>query len=73
MTVRAKFTVQEIARTTSGYRIRLSPVTSGSEENQQFYKYTPGGSIELSTINDAAVEQFGSPGDSFYVDFTKAE
>jgi Asp-tRNA(Asn)/Glu-tRNA(Gln) amidotransferase B subunit len=73
MIVRAKFNVSSITRTTGGHTITLSPVTSGSKENESFYKYTPGGSIVLSTINDSAVEAFGNPGDSFYVDFTKAE
>ncbi len=73
MTVRAKFTVYSIARTTYGHTIALQPVTSGSEENKAFFKATPGGKIELTTINDAAMEAFGNPGDSFYVDFTKAE
>jgi hypothetical protein len=73
MVVRAKFIVQSIARTTSGHQVMLTPVTSGSEENQSFYKYTPSGSINLTTINDAAMEAFGNPGDAFYVDFTKVE
>lgn len=34
------------------YSARLTPVTSGSPENEQFYKFTPGGSIELSTIRE---------------------
>lgn len=73
MKVRAKFIVQSIARTTYGHQIKLTPVTTGSEENKSFFKYTPGGSIDLTTINDAAMEAFGNPGDAFYVDFTKAE
>lgn len=73
MTVRAKFTVQSIARTTWGHQIKLQPVTSGSDEDKAFWKATPAGSIELTTVNDAAMEAFGNPGDAFYVDFTKAE
>lgn len=73
MNVRAKFTVQSIARTLSGHSVILTPVTSGSDENKEFYKYTPGGRIELLTINDAAMAAFGEPGSTFYVDFTKAE
>lgn len=72
--VRAKFTVESIARTKNGgHTVTLSPVTSGSEENKVFYKFTPYGSIALNTINDSAMEAFGDPGDEFYVDFTPAE
>jgi len=73
MTVRAKFTVTSIARTTWGHQIKLQPVMSGSDEDKAFWKATPAGNIELTTVNDAAMEAFGNPGDKFYVDFTKAE
>ena len=71
MSVRAKFTVAEVTHTTGGSRIKLQPVVSGSEENKQFFKYTPGGSIELQTINPDAAAQF-VPGKDYYVDFTPA-
>lgn len=73
MTVRAKFKVQSITESEGGMKsVRLHPVTSGSPENAEFYEYTPGGSIDLSTLNPAAAAQF-VPGKSFYVDFTPAE
>ena len=71
MTVRAKFRVEAVKRTTAGYEVDLFPVTSGSTENAQFYKFTPAGSIKLSTVNAEAGAQF-EPGDEFYVDFAKA-
>lgn len=73
MVVRAKFQVISIARTTFGHHIKLQPVTTGSDEDRAFWKATPGGSIELNTVNDAAMEAFGNPGDKFYIDFTKAD
>lgn len=76
--VRAKFKVNSITRM-PGYggvkefqTIRLSPVTSGSEENQRFYGSTPTGQIELGCANAEAVAQFDL-GQEFYVDFTPAE
>jgi hypothetical protein len=54
-----------------GGTVRLSPVTSGSEENKQFYRYTPGGQLVLSTINQAAFDQF-EIGQEYYVDVTPA-
>lgn len=70
--VRAKFKV--VARSVvndTDFTIQLAPVVGGSEENDSFYNYTPGGSITLATINAAAADEFQA-GDEFYVDFTKA-
>ena len=70
MSVRAKFRCVE----NDGQKqiIRLEPVTSGSKENEQFFKYTPGGSIVFAGLaNPAAAEQF-VVGEEYYVDFTKA-
>jgi len=70
--VRAKFKVQSVdAKEDGSGTITLEPVTSGSEENDAFYKWTPGGSIVLSTINADAVSQF-EVGNEYYVDFTSA-
>jgi hypothetical protein len=71
MTVPAKFKVETITHTTYGSTISLQPVVSGSKENESFYKATPGGKIELSTINPDAAKQF-APGKEFYIDFTPA-
>lgn len=70
--VRAKFRVGLNEPAADGARIILSPVTSGSKENEEFFKWTPWGTIEIGTINPAAAEQF-KVGDEFYVDFTKAD
>lgn len=51
--------------------VKMSPVTSGSEENKSFYEATPGGSLELSTVNQEALEFF-KLGKEFYLDFTPA-
>lgn len=75
MSVRAKMKCEGIEPSGSeggGGTVRLSPVMSGSAENEQFYKYTPGGSLVLSTINPAAFEQF-AVGREFYVDISPAE
>jgi hypothetical protein len=72
MSVRAKFEVAErIEVKGGGGTVKLSPVTSGSEENKQFYLYTPGGSISLSTVNPKVMAEL-VPGKQFYVDFTEA-
>lgn len=81
MAVRAKFYVSEVKQSKNNYggtngelltTIKLAPVSGNSEENKQFYRWTPSGSIDLGTLNPAVVEQF-SIGAEFYVDFTPAE
>lgn len=72
MTVRAKFRVNSVTEQEGGLKsIILSPVTQGSKENESFFKWTPSGNIHLGVLNPAASEQF-TPGQEFYVDFTKA-
>jgi len=71
MTVRAKFKVESVTQDTNGHSVRLIPVTSGSVENEAFFKWTPGGEIKISTINAEAAKEF-VPGKQFYVDFTEA-
>jgi len=77
MTVRAKFVVQSITMQKAWCgpglmgTVTLNPVTSGSDENKAFYASSPGGKIELGTVNEEALKQF-NVGDEFYVDFTQA-
>jgi hypothetical protein len=74
MSVRAKFRVTNAdpRDEENGGTVYLEPVVDGSDENREFFKYTPAGKIELYTVNVAALDQF-AVGDQFYVDFTKAE
>lgn len=69
MSVRAKFSVSFVDQ--HNKTVYLAPVTSGSGENAEFFKMTPGGQIMLYTVNDAALAQFEN-GAQFYIDFTKA-
>lgn len=73
MSVRAKFLCTDITKGDDGSGpVKLLPVTTGSAENETFYKYTPSGRIEMSTVNAAALSQFEA-GKEYYVDFTPAE
>lgn len=67
--VRAKFYCSW--RSEDGKVIHLGPVVTGSRENEHFYDLTPGGSIELFTINPEAAKQF-ELGKEYYVDFSPA-
>lgn len=77
-TVRAKFFVRAKEQTKWGSQaevvttIKLNAVADGSEENKNFFKYTPTGTIDLGVVNNSLADNF-SIGDYFYVDFTKAE
>lgn len=84
-TVRAKFKVvavdeQEINKYEGSevvgkepiYSIQMTPVTSGSKENDEFFKYTPGGTLNLSTINATAAKMF-EYGKEYYIDISPAE
>ena len=76
MTVRAKFVVSakeqsfvnvnEIQTT-----IKMRPVYGGSPENEKFFKYTPGGHVELAVLPVAVADQF-ELGKEYYLDFTPA-
>lgn len=70
--VRAKMKCESLEQIDSGGgTVRLTPVISGSVENERFYRWTPGGSLVLSTINQSAFEQF-ELGKEFYVDISPA-
>lgn len=76
MTVRAKMKVTNLepavhAEDGQGGTVYLHPVINGSPENDQFYKYTPGGNLTLSTINGRAFEQFHL-GEEYYIDISRA-
>jgi hypothetical protein len=79
MSVRAKFYVGEKAERSNhpnpNYPVQtfetviLYPVNGGSEENKNFFQYTPSGKIELGIMNQEAAKQF-EVGKEYYVDFT---
>jgi hypothetical protein len=72
MTVRAKFKVSNISEQTGGLKtVTLQPVCGNSPENDNFFKWTPSGTIQIGTINEAASKQFNID-QEFYVDFTPA-
>lgn len=81
MTVRAKFVVNSVTETLnwdrskgSLFTVKLGVVnaSSGNEENKAFFASSPSGEISLTYVNPA-VGEYLKIGDSFYVDFTKAE
>lgn len=68
---RCKFKCVTVLNNTDGSIIELTPVTSGSKENADFFKYTPFGELKLGTVNPEAAKQF-IPGKEYYLDITEA-
>lgn len=73
MNVRAKMVCNLKEEAFEGtFNIGLIAVTSGSEENEQFFKYTPAGSVSLQTINESAANAF-ELNKEYYVTFEEAK
>jgi hypothetical protein len=72
MKVRAKFICDDKEDTGEGFNLIMSAVVDGSAENEQFFKFTPGGSLTLYTVNPAVAEAI-EPGKEYYIDITLAE
>lgn len=71
MSVTAKFKCTSTSNFEGGAKgVKLGAVVGGSPENDQFFKWTPNATIELSTLNPAAAEQF-EPGAEYLVTFEK--
>ena len=74
MTVRAKFTCQEIRHMFTQSpdavcaEIRLTAVYGEGNENASWSKWTPSGEIKMTITNPAAIDKF-ELGRSYFVDF----
>lgn len=51
--------------------ITLDAVYNGSEENKEFFKYTPSGQLQFGCANAAATEMFVE-GKEYYIDIIQA-
>lgn len=66
---RAKFVCRKFEANEETAEAILDPVVDGSKENEDFFKYTPGGEIRLSVVNPNVKFEEGK---EYYVDFTEA-
>lgn len=69
---RAKFTLTKREEDQSGFTLYFQPVTSGSVENDAFFKWTPWGELKMGTVNAGAAMGF-EVGKAYYLDFSPAE
>jgi hypothetical protein len=72
--LRAKFRCDEVTKTKSNdgkflYTAKFSAVHSGSDENKNFFEYTPYGNLQLGTYK----EDYFEPGKEYYLDFIEAK
>ena len=70
--VRAKFKVDSVKQFEQRGEVELSAVTTSSEENEGFWKYTPSGTIKMQIDNEEAMDCC-KPGQEYFFDFTLAQ
>jgi hypothetical protein len=70
-TSRAKFKCKVVTIYEDSKEISLSAVTGSSEENKNFWNYTPSGELKMQ-IDGPASEMF-VPGKEYYIDFSVCE
>ena len=73
MSVRAKFKcTNKVEQEDGSAFIVMEPVSCGSKENEEFFRYTPCGKLEIGTINAKAAMQI-EQGKEYYIDISPAE
>jgi len=72
MKVIAKFVVESKTETSAGYEVKLVPVSRGSEENKNFFRWTPYGELRMGLVSEKVAEKF-VVGDEYYLEFTRCE
>lgn len=78
MSVKAKFLCNQINKSKFSKEdkgittVILTPVTTGSGENKEFWQYTPSGHLEMQIKNEAA-EKYFELGEEYYLSFDKAK
>jgi len=71
--VRMKFTITSKEEVPGGgYNIKAIPVTSGSKENDEFFRWTPSGELKFGTINKVAADLI-HVGKAYYIDISPTE
>lgn len=71
--VRAKFKCDSVTDYGHQKSVSLSAVTTGSEENKSFAKYTPNGSMQISIDKETTAGNLFQAGKEYYIDFSEAE
>ena len=72
MAVVAKFYIRAIELTQWGTTVKMTPVTKGSKENEEFFAATPAGNFEVTIKNELAAEYFHL-GHEYWLTFMEAK
>lgn len=68
---RCKFQCDRVSQNSNGSKdVEMSAVVSGSEENKQFWKWSPSGQFKLNCLNPDVVFE---PGKQYYIYIGLAE
>lgn len=68
--VRGKFVCQSVTSNSGDqHEAVFTAVTTGSEENEKFFKYTPFGELKIGVLN----KQYFEAGKEYYLDIIPAE
>ena len=67
-----KMKCETVTYNTNGGEIKLTPVVSGSEENDKFFKWTPYGQLFAGIVNTSVLGNF-IPGQEYTVTIRKAD
>lgn len=77
--MRAKMKINKVAKFAGGENLSFQAVCKegvypddGSDENNSFARFTPNADLEMTVCNPDLLGQF-KEGDTFYLDFSKAE
>lgn len=71
--IKAKFRCNVVHDYGSTKQVELSAVTSDSEENKTFSKYTPSGEFKITVTEETPAYNFFQPGKEYLLDITEAE
>lgn len=73
MSVRAKFRCVYVQKDHADHGVvHFQAVTSGSEENESYWKYTPWGELKMGVDNPQAFEKF-EEGREYYLELIPTE
>lgn len=74
--IRCKFSVSKKVETATAtgneFKVELIAVTDGSEENKEFFKYTPSGKLSLGILEPEQADKL-VVSDEYYIDITPCE
>jgi HKD family nuclease len=71
--IKAKFKCDSVTDFGDQKRADLSAVTSGSEENKSFAKFTPSGNLSISIDSETEASNLFQPGKEYLLEFSESE